>query len=219
MSHDVGNQPMEDAVIARNAVVRSTIGALEVKTGDRRALRRAVRMSCDVLASDYDDTVSHMLTDLSPFGAWIETIYPLDPGVELLVSLTPPAAIDRSQDVVLAGRVARSSLGRRRAEDGRSGMGVAFEASDLERAQLSAALRGLPPPLPARGAITSAIEWVDVPVVYEEEYEHGTNIFSMMETVACFFDEADALFELDEQALVAQGPLLTGGARWRIALA
>ena len=211
---------MEDAVVARSNVARSTVGALEVKPGDRRALRRSVRMPCDVLANDYDDTVTHMLTDLSPFGAWIETIYPLEPGAELLVSLTP-AGLDASCDVVLAGRVARASLGRRRGEIGRSGMGVAFDASDLERAQLSAALHGLPPPLPARGAITSGITWVDMPVTYEEEYEHGTNMFSMVETVACFCDEADALFELEQETLVAAAPLLTGGyagPRWRIAL-
>lgn len=205
------------------SIAKTSTRALEVKPGDRRALRRSVRMPCDVLADYYDDTVAHVLTDLSPFGAWIETLYPLEPGAELLVSLTPPRAIDTSQDVVLSGRVARASLGRRRGEAGSSGMGVAFDASDLERAQLTAALRGLPPPLPPRDAraIESSIAWVDMPVVYEEEYEHGTNMFSMIETVACYFDEADALFDLDAHTVVAAGELLTGayaGPRWRIAV-
>ena len=90
MSYDVGNQPSEDVVTARSPVASSTVGALEVQPGDRRALRRSVQMVCEVLAEAFDDTVTHTLTDLSPFGAWIETIYPLEPGAELLVSLTPP---------------------------------------------------------------------------------------------------------------------------------
>jgi hypothetical protein len=182
-------------------------------------------MPCDVLAEAFDDTVAHVLTDLSPFGAWIDTIYPLDPGAELLVSLTPPGVRDDSQDVVLSGRVARASLGRRRAEGGRSGMGVSFEASDLERAQLTAALRGLPPPLPVgatcRGKIESGIVWVDMPVTYEEEYDDCTTMFSLIETVACYVDEAEALVERDPRSLVAAAPLLTGGyhgPRWRVAL-
>jgi len=198
-------------------------GALEVKPGDRRALRRSVRMPCDVLADVFDDAVAHVMTDLSPFGAWIDTTYPLDPGAELLVSLTPPGRAEGEADVVLAGHVARASLGRRRGEIGRSGMGVSFDASELERAQLTMALRGLPPPLPSQRVtqLESGIVWVDMPVIIEEEYDDRTNIFSMLETVACFLDDAEALIELDAENIVAAAPLLTGGypsARWRISL-
>jgi len=58
-----------------------------------------------------------------------------DAGAELLVSLTPPGRAEGEADVVLAGHVARASLGRRRVEIGRSGMGVSFDAIGLERAQ------------------------------------------------------------------------------------
>ena len=207
--------------VSEGNITHSSAGLLEVKPGDRRALRRSVRMPCDVLADVFDEAVAHVMTDLSPFGAWIDTTYPLEPGAELLVALTPPGVIDASQDVVLSGRVARASLGRRRGEVGRSGMGIAFEASDLERTQLTAALRGMPPPLPSR-SIESAIVWVDMPIELIEEYDDRTNIFSMLETVACFFDDAEALLELDPENIVAAAPLLTGGyagPRWRIALA
>jgi len=81
-------------------------GALEVKPGDRRALRRLVRMPCDVLADVFDDAVAHVMTDLSPFGAWIDTTYPLDPNAELLVSLTPPGRAEGEAD---AGKCAHST--------------------------------------------------------------------------------------------------------------
>ena len=208
---------------ARSPVASSTVGALEVQPGDRRALRRSVQMECEILAEAFDDTVTHTLTELSPFGAWIETIYPLEPGAELLVSLTPPGGQGASVDVVLTACVARASLGRRRGEVGRSGMGVSFDASEGEYAQLSEALLGLPPPLPAacRGAVESGIAWVDMPVVYEEEYDDRTNILIVLETVACFLDEADGLLELEPERLVAAAPLLTGGSsapRWNFAL-
>ena len=207
----------------RSAVASSSAGVLEVKPGDRRALRRSVRMQCDVLADVFDDTIAHVMTDLSPFGAWIDTLYPLEPGAELLVSLTPPGARDGAQDVVLAGRVARASLGRRRTEGGRSGMGVAFDATELERARLSAALRGLPPPLPSRraGGFESGVAWLDLEVVYEEEHGDRTSVLSMMESVACYLDEADALAERELEGLVAASELLTGGRlgpRWSVAL-
>jgi hypothetical protein len=186
--------------------------------GARRALRRAVRLPCEVLSDAWDEPVAHVLRDLSPLGAFVESPLPLEAGDALLVSLPPPAAgwgagraahAGGDAELVLSARVVRSSLGRRRGEAGRAGMGIAFEPSEAERAALLRSLWGLPPALPRAGAL----RYVDVPVVCEEEFDDRTNILEMMEALVVIEDALDeALARYEPTSFLALGALLTSQA-------
>jgi hypothetical protein len=136
---------------------------VEVLPGARRALRRAVHLECAILSELWDEPVPHLVSDLSPYGLFAETPFPLELGTEVLVGLTPPGW-HGARELVVCGSVRRVIVGRRRNEDLAPGMGIVFE--DLRRSEMRAladALRGLPPPLPS-GASAPPREmlWVDV---------------------------------------------------------
>jgi hypothetical protein len=86
--------------------------------------------------------------DLSPFGMWIETPHLMLPGERVVVAFRPPEW-PVPFALTVFGEVARISMGRRKDDDGLTGMGIEFtDISDTEREALEACLRGLPPPLP-----------------------------------------------------------------------
>jgi hypothetical protein len=186
--------------------------------GARRALRRAVRMPCELLSDLWDEPVAHVLRDLSPLGAFVDSPLPLETGDALLVSVPAVAQglntmrVEHQglgRDLVLSARVVRSSLGRRRGEMGRSGMGLAFEASETERLALMRILWGFPPPLPRRGAP----RFIDVPVILEERLDDRTNILEEVALLAVAEDALEeALTDYEPSTFCAIGPLLTGGS-------
>jgi len=112
---------------------------------DRRAVRRDLDLQCELVSHYSDEPVEHQVTDVSPFGVWIDTEMPLHPGAEVVLSMTPPSF---GQELTVFAKVARAVTGRRRGDRGPLGMGLQFE--DLthdEQAELTEALIGIPPKL------------------------------------------------------------------------
>lgn len=177
---------------------RGMLQSVEVLPGARRALRRAVSLDCRVVSDLWDEPVPQVATDLSPYGMWLRTEYPLEPGSEVVVAFTPPGE-PRDREVLLFGTVRRAALGRRRSDPGGAGMGVAFEYLDEETvAQLCGKLRGLPPPLP-RSKPRRELVWVDTLLTCEEA--DGT----VVDVSARLDDLGD-----EELSLAPLGELVTG---------
>lgn len=130
----------------RETPVERIIDVEEAQPEVRRALRRALSMPCELVSHYWEGPVAHCIGDVSPFGAWIDTFFPLHPGAELVVSFSPPGA---SRELVLFGEVVRVVTGRLRNDRGPLGMGIGFvgvSADDQEA--LGDLLLGVPPRLP-----------------------------------------------------------------------
>ncbi len=185
--------------------------SVQVLPGARRALRRAVHVECDVVSSWWDEPVTHLVTDLSPHGLWLEAPFPLEPGEELVVCFRPPRWGDRPE-IQAFGAVRRVEL-RRRTDDPR-GSGMGIELLDLapgDEEALAEALRGLPPPLPNERVPRLAREhvWVDTLLTWEEDLGDRINTFEVSQEIGLI---ADIDFEIEPL-----GELVTGGRpsrRW-----
>ena len=49
----------------------------DLETAHRRALRRAVDMPCEVISNYVDEPLLYWATDLSPYGLWLDTPFPM----------------------------------------------------------------------------------------------------------------------------------------------
>ena len=116
----------------------------------RRSLRRAVDVPCEVVGEARFELLSRRALDLSEEGAFVllePDATPPRPGEQVIVSLRLPHS---RHWVGAVARVARVVQGRR-ARDPGLGLGLQFVEMDrVEQALLHSALPGLPPPLPAR---------------------------------------------------------------------
>jgi hypothetical protein len=110
----------------------------------RRFVRRAVTLPVELISSRDDAPVLQWAADLTPFGLWIDTRFPLPHGEHVVVALEPPGW--ELGEMTLFARVTRSQ----RVRDGeRPGMGLSFlDIGAAERVALGGWLRGRPPPLP-----------------------------------------------------------------------
>lgn len=114
---------------------------------DRRALRRRVRIPCQVVREHDFALVSDVCFDLSPHGMRVRSLSPVELNSLLLVSFRVP---DAGVHMDVSARVARVARGRRRGERFAT-LGLSFvDLGPLEGAILAARLRGVPPPAPAR---------------------------------------------------------------------
>jgi len=110
----------------------------------RRAARRAVDLCCDVVVAGWDRPIASQCTDVSPFGMWLETSYPVKSGETLVVCFVPPK---RERELTLFARVRRVD-GR---DDGSYGVGLEYDSLDwFEQKTLADCLRGLPPRFPGK---------------------------------------------------------------------
>jgi PilZ domain len=117
----------------------------------RRSLRRAVQLEAEVSSPAWRDSVTLMVSDLSAHGMWLESDLILTVGDQLSLCFDPPHW-QGLPTLRADATVVRVSLLRRHEDSGCSaGMGVSFTglAPGVARG-LECALRGLPPPLPAR---------------------------------------------------------------------
>jgi hypothetical protein len=112
----------------------------------RRATRRAVDLPCQIVSRHWDEPIQHCLANLSPFGAWIDTSFPLPIGERVVLSFaTPPSGLPRrckmrhQQEFLVFAEVRRL----RRSRDGtRGGMGIEFvDLPKVERHALGRSLR------------------------------------------------------------------------------
>jgi hypothetical protein len=135
------------------------MSSILVRRRQRKALRRSVRIDCQVVRERDFTLIGRRAVDLSDGGMLVlsEPCWPsssrarspdLDvlTGEDMVVSFRAPATrlwFD------CAATVARVIHGRR-PEDWGPCLGLSFDLDEVNRARLGAELRGLPPPLPAR---------------------------------------------------------------------
>ncbi len=113
----------------------------------RRAFRREVLLTCQIVRERDFRLVSDLALDLSTDGMLVATEQRLLTGEPLLVSFRRPRSL-RWLDV--SATVARVVHGRRPGDRGRC-LGIAFDPlGEQERRMLFRHLRGLPAPEPAR---------------------------------------------------------------------
>ena len=114
---------------------------------DRKALRRQVRVACQVVRESDFRLVADVCLDLSPRGMRVRALAPVALDTPVLVSFRVPSAGVHMDVAAVVTRVAR---GRRR-EDRGATLGLSFvDLSPVEAVTLTARLRGVPPPAPAR---------------------------------------------------------------------
>jgi c-di-GMP-binding flagellar brake protein YcgR len=123
------------------------MSAILARKHQRRAFRREVLLSCQVVRERDFRLVSELALDLSTEGMLVATELPVLTGEPLLVSFRAP----RSGSWIDAqATVTRVVHGRRPGDRGRC-LGLAFEGFDEgSQRTLFRHLRGLPPPEPSR---------------------------------------------------------------------
>jgi len=118
------------------------LDVMHVDVNARKALRRQVKLRCDVVSHYWESPVEHVVSDVSPHGMWVDTFFPLHPGAELVLCFTPPGGAE----LMVFGQVRRVVTGRRRKDRGRLGMGIEFTRPSANAvAHMSECLNGIPP--------------------------------------------------------------------------
>jgi hypothetical protein len=114
---------------------------------DRTALRRRVRLPCQVVEEASFSLLAREALDLSPDGMCVRALLPAAVGTRVLASFRIPGS---SLYIDTEAEVTRIIWGRR-AADRSSGLGLRFLGlSRVDRAILTSRLNGLPPPVPTR---------------------------------------------------------------------
>ena len=119
-----------------------------VPVSQRRTIRRAVRVDCQVVRERDFKLLGDWALDLSPDGMLVVTRNVVLTGEELIVSFSVP----RTRIVIdAAATVARVVHGRRPTDRHRRALGIAFDSIEPEhRRLLRSVLRDVPPPVPSR---------------------------------------------------------------------
>jgi hypothetical protein len=114
---------------------------------DRAALRRRVRLPCQVVEQESFSLLSEECVDLSLTGMRVKALVPAPVGSKVLVSFRVPSS---SLYIDVDAEVTRIMWGRR-SGDRCSCLGLRFlDLSRVDRAILKSRLVGLPPPAPER---------------------------------------------------------------------
>jgi hypothetical protein len=124
------------------------MGSILVHASQRQAVRRAVRVDCQVVRERDFKLLGDWALDVSPQGMLIVSNADVLTGEDLIVSFKVPklrAYVDTQ------ATVARVVHGRRPSDRHRRALGITFDDLDQDAARLlRTALRGFPPPLPSR---------------------------------------------------------------------
>ena len=124
-----------------------------VHRNDRREVRRAVGLTCQVVRERDFRLVADQAVDLSPDGMLVSSDHELEVGESLIVSFK---ATQLGLWFDTDACVARVIKGRRPGDRGR-GIGLSFSSLDrVKRLILRGHLRRVPPPLPRR---IQRIDW------------------------------------------------------------
>lgn len=127
---------------------------------NRRALRRAVQLPCELISRYVDAPLLYWATDLTPYGVWLETRFPMELGEQVVLCLDPGIWWN-ARELMLFAEVTR--VAHNRSFDER-GMGLEFlDISAHEQRALTAWLRNRPPPLPKRRARSSQTRGLPMP--------------------------------------------------------
>jgi hypothetical protein len=119
-----------------------------VPASQRRVMRRAVRLDCQVVRERDFKLLGDWALDLSPEGMLVVTRDWVLTGEEVIVSFPIP----RTRVIVDAvATVARVVHGRRPSDRHRRALGISFDSLEPEHGMLlRRCLRHIPPPLPTR---------------------------------------------------------------------
>jgi hypothetical protein len=127
--------------------------AFLVRKNERREIRRATPMACQIVRERDFRLVADTAVDISPDGMFVASDIDVDPSDRFIVSFQ---ATELGLWFDTEAEVARVVRGRRTHDRGR---GIALRFSTLSRVRrfiLRGHLRRIPPPLPAR---TQRIDW------------------------------------------------------------
>ena len=118
-----------------------------IPASQRRAVRRSLRLACQVVRERDFKLVAWQTLDLSPDGMLVPTDVDVEPGDEMIVSFrATPFGLWFDTDA----SVARVLEGRRNGDHGRC-LGIRFRSLDaVARLILRGNLRRIPPPVPQR---------------------------------------------------------------------
>ena len=124
----------------------------------RFEIRRKAQIPIEVVTNFCDTPVKFISFDLSPRGTYLISDFLPDIGEHIVCSFN----LNRDDgEFCFFGEVNRINWLRRKTDNGRPGFGVQFmDTTPLSRLKMRAALRGLPPPVPAKmrdGVIISKI--------------------------------------------------------------
>ncbi len=104
----------------------------------RRGTRHVAELPCKIVSHYWEEAVAHHITEVSTSGAWIDTLFPLHPGAEVVLCFTPPGDCD---EIRVFAHVARVVTGRRKRD--RKPLGMALDFKDItahERLALESAV-------------------------------------------------------------------------------
>lgn len=114
---------------------------------DRKALRRRVRVPCQVVREDDFTLIGDACLDMSLQGMRVRALKQVPIATPVLVSFRVP---DSGVHMDLSAVVSRIARGRRRGERSAT-LGLTFiDMTQVESVILGARLKGVPPPAPAR---------------------------------------------------------------------
>jgi hypothetical protein len=121
--------------------------SVALRRSQRRSIRRAVRIDCQVVREHDFKLVARQALDLSPDGILVLADTPVLTGEDVIVSFRAPISRLWFDGI---GTVARVEHGRRPGDRGNC-LGIKFDFTEqFYRALLSVNMRNVPPPLPRR---------------------------------------------------------------------
>lgn len=124
-----------------------------VRRNDRREVRRAISLPCQIVRESDFRLVAETALDVSPDGMLIRTEIDLEPGENVFVSFR---ATELGIWFDSEARVARVIRGRRPGDKGKA-VGITFSTmSRVKRFILRNHLRKVPPPVPRR---SQRVDW------------------------------------------------------------
>ena len=127
--------------------------SLFVRKNERREVRHAISMKCQIVRERDFSLVAEKALDVSPDGMLVATDVELEPGENVFVSFR---ATTLGIWFDTEARVARVIRGRRPGDNGR-GVGLRFSTLPrVKRLILRGHLRSVPPPIPRRA---QRIDW------------------------------------------------------------
>lgn len=132
----------------------------QVPEGSRRGIRRGVRLDCELVSPREDEPLRFAMTDLSPFGMWVQTADPVRAGEQVVVCFEPRDVDPIPErdlptwalgELMVFAEVARVATSRRRVNEPGVGMGLEFlDLTGSEREALDRWLRPRRAPVPRR---------------------------------------------------------------------
>jgi len=127
--------------------MKTTSSSVTLRRSQRRSIRRAVRLECEVVRERDFKRIASQAVDLSPDGMLVLADAEVLTGEDVIVTFRTPKSPIWFDAI---GTIARVVHGRRPGDFGPC-LGIQFDvADDVLRTVLGTSIRKMPPPLPRR---------------------------------------------------------------------